>query len=125
MDATTFLMAGSQPTTEKLPTFGVLFRGAQVAATPVSFQMVKDCTLIRIMFGTSGVLVSTQRIIAGLVSSFSSRADVIALSGTISNMVWEGRRPLKSGEFIWIDSIGGLGANDTVNLEFETVSPTP
>lgn len=122
LDAKT-LFAAPAAGQQALPTFGLLFRGGQTAGTPLSFQIVRDCTLIRVMVGPSGVLVSTLKIIAGLLSSgtFHPRADIIVFTGAITNMNWIGRRPMKSGDYIWIDSVGGLGANDTVNFEFEGV----
>lgn len=121
MDASTFL-AAAQPPSLKVPTFGVLFKGPQTAGTPLSFQLTQDCFLIGVNTHGVGVLVSTQRIVASLLSAgtFHPRVDIVCiLEGTV-DPVWIGRRPLLEGDHIWIDSTGSLGAADFVNFEFET-----
>jgi len=119
MDAQTFLGAavGLNP---RIPTFGLLFRGGQIAGTPLSYQLTRDCDVIRVMFGCGTALVSTQRIVVGALSNstFHPRPDIICVNGATQTQ-WVGRRSLKSGDYVWIDSIGGLGANEFIHIEFE------
>ncbi len=106
------------------PTFQVVFRGAQTAGTPLSFQMIEDADLTYMSAKGSGILVSKTRIVASLLpaATFSSRRDVVAfLEGATTSGSWTGRLRFLAGDFIWIDSIAGMGANEYVNFVFVPV----
>jgi hypothetical protein len=104
------------------PTFTLIFRGGQTAGVPVSYTIIEDSTLVRAQgtAGVSGVLLSKSSSVVGLYpAGWSARRDQICVLSS-STAIWQGRSVFKTGDKVWVDSIGGMGTSDFLTLTFES-----
>lgn len=122
VDASTVLAAGGGQL-PRLPTKTVFFKGPQTAGVLLSFTITEDCHLVFVGGKASSAILQT---IARAMSSVP--ASTFTLSGVICSINDSGQvaimnQPFKAGDKIYVDSIGGLGANEIFYLIFEIDVP--
>lgn len=99
------------------PTRTLFFKGPQTAGTLQQFRMEWSGFLTYASVGSTTALISRGRTWTSLGASTFHTYSVIGMPS--NSNPWHGRERFENTDYIYIDSIGGLGTSDIVTMVFE------
>lgn len=99
-------------------TFSRVFFGPQVAGNPLAVTLNRDCWLTYCYADSAIAGCRVMRVpTAALVTAWTTSGAIIAMLSGAGN-AWIGNESVLSGDKIWVDSSGGLGAANFVVCVF-------